>query len=550
MHSVAPTPTLPVSKAGQPRLANTDLDSLAEESFRLMVESVMDCAIIMLDREGRVASWNAGAKRIKGYEGQEIIGRHKSCFYTQEDIDLHKPERMLAEALIVGRCEDNGWRVRKDGSRFWANVVVAAIRDSTGNLRGYATVARDMTERRRVEAELNEAKAAAEAANQAKSEFLSNMSHELRTPLNAILGFAQLMKSDVPAPTPTQKASIDQILQAGWFLLELINEVLDLSLIDSGKVSLSPEPVSLGEVLADCQAMMEPLAQKRGIAMTFPTFGAPCFVLVDRTRLRQVLVNLLSNAIKYNRPSGSIIVKCAARPPGRVRLSVIDTGMGLAPEMLAQLFQPFNRLGQEAGLEQGTGIGPVVTKRLVEIMNGTIGVESKFGAGTEFWIELIGAEPPQLDSAKIESATHCQIRAEHSAPLRTVLYVEDNPANVTLVEMIIARRPDLRLLTAGSGDLGVELARAHLPDAILMDINLPGISGVKALSVLRRDSATAQIPVIAVTANAGQRDIEKGLEAGFLRYLTKPIKVNELMITLDLALARAADSAPPPPWAA
>ncbi|HEY8696689.1 MAG TPA: ATP-binding protein [Rhizomicrobium sp.] len=550
MQSVAPTPTLPASKAGQPRLANTDLDSLAEESFRLMVESVMDCAIIMLDREGRVASWNAGARRIKGYEGQEIIGQHKSCFYTQEDIDLHKPERMLAEALIVGRCEDNGWRVRKDGSRFWANVVVTAIRDSTGNLRGYATVARDMTERRRVEAELNEAKAAAEAANQAKSEFLSNMSHELRTPLNAILGFAQLMKSDVPAPTPTQKASIDQILQAGWFLLELINEVLDLSLIDSGKVSLSPEPVSLGEVLADCQAMMKPLAQKRGIAMTFPTFGAPCFALVDRTRLRQVLVNLLSNAIKYNRPSGSIIVKCAARPPGRVRLSVIDTGMGLAPEMLAQLFQPFNRLGQEAGLEQGTGIGLVVTKRLVEIMNGTIGVESKFGAGTEFWIELIGAEPPQLDSAKIESATHFQIRAEHSAPLRTVLYVEDNPANVTLVEMIIARRPDLRLLTAGSGDLGVELARAHLPDAILMDINLPGISGVKALSVLRKDSATAQIPVIAVTANAGQRDIEKGLEAGFFRYLTKPIKVNELMITLDLALARAADSAPPPPWAA
>jgi PAS domain S-box-containing protein len=550
MHSLAPTPTLPASNAGPARLANPNLGSLAEESYRLMVESVMDCAIIMLDREGRVASWNAGARRIKGYEGHEIIGRHKSCFYTQEDIDLHKPEHMLAEALIVGRCEDNGWRVRKDGSRFWANVVVTAIRDSTGNLRGYATVARDMTERRRVEAELNEAKAAAEAANQAKSEFLSNMSHELRTPLNAILGFAQLMKSDVPAPTSTQKTSIDQILQAGWFLLELINEVLDLSLIDSGKVSLSPEPVSLGEVLADCQAMMEPLAQKRGIAMRFPTFGAPCFALVDRTRLRQVLVNLLSNAIKYNRPSGSIVVKCAARPPGRVRLSVIDTGMGLAPEMLAQLFQPFNRLGQEAGLEQGTGIGLVVTKRLVEIMNGTIGVESKFGAGTEFWIELIGTEPPQLDSAKIESATHFQIRAEHPAPLRTVLYVEDNPANVTLVEMIIARRPDLRLLTAGSGDLGVELARAHLPDAILMDINLPGISGVKALSVLRKDSATAQIPVIAVTANAGQRDIEKGREAGFFRYITKPIKIHELMITLDLALARAADGAPPPPRAA
>jgi PAS domain S-box-containing protein len=466
MSSVVPASALPDAIAGQARLTKADLDSLAKESFRLMVESVMDCAVIMLDREGRVASWNAAAQRIKGYEPQEIIGRHKSCFYTQEDIDIRKPERMLEEALSVGRSEDNGWRVRKDGSRFWANVVVTVVSDSTGNLRGYATVARDMTERRRVEAELNEAKAAAEAANQAKSEFLSNMSHELRTPLNAILSFAQLMKSDIPAPTPTQKVSIDQILQAGWYLLGLINEVPDLSLIDSAKVSLSLEPVSLGEVLVDCKAMMEPLAQKRGITMMFPTFGAPCFALVDRTRLRQVLVNLLSNAIKYNRPSGLIVVVCAARPPGRVRLSVMDTGIGLTPEMLAQLFQPFKRLGQEAGDEQGTGIGLVVTKRLVEMMNGTIGVESKFGAGTEFWIELIGAKPPQLDPARIEPTPHGQIRVEHSAPLRTVLYVEDNPDNVTIVEMLIAGRPDLRLLIAGNSDLGVELLRAHLPDAI------------------------------------------------------------------------------------
>src|ERR1700733_13800803 len=239
----------------------------AEESFQLMVESVTDCAIIMLDREGRVESWNEGAQRIQGYEAKQIIGQHNSRFFSQEDIDIDKPERALQEAAATGRSEDNGWRVRKDGSTFWANVVMTAIRDSAGALRGYATLERDMSERHRVESELNEAKALAEAANHAKSDFLSSMSHELRTPLNAILGFAQLMQSDRPPPSPDQTASIDQILQAGWYLLALINEVLDFSLIESGKFTLSPEPVCLGEVLSHCQSMMEPLAQKRGITM-------------------------------------------------------------------------------------------------------------------------------------------------------------------------------------------------------------------------------------------------------------------------------------------
>ena len=533
--------------------ARKDLEDkrlMAGESFQLMVESVTDCAIIMLDREGRVVSWNAGAQRIKGYEAKDIIGQHKSRFYVQEDIDSHKPERTLREAAAVGRSEDNGWRVRKDGTKFWANTVVTAIRDSDGALRGYATLARDMTERRRVEAELVEARAIAEAANLAKSEFLSSMSHELRTPLNAILGFAQLMESDRVVPTPTQKMSIGQILQAGWFLLELINEILDLSLIESGKVSLTPEPVSLPEVLSDCQAMMEPLAQKRRITMTFPEFDTSCHVLVDRTRLQQILVNLLSNAIKYNRADGSILVECDTQSPGRVRLCVTDTGMGLTAEKLTQLFQPFNRLGQEAGAEQGSGIGLVVTKRLVEVMNGTIGVDSTVGVGTKFWIELIATDPPRLDVIEADSATSSSVRSKDGAARRTVLYVEDNPANLKLVEMLIARRPDLRLLTAGNGALGVELAQAHLPDAILMDINLPGISGVAALSILREDSATAHIPVIAVSANAGAHDIERGLKAGFFRYLTKPIKVDELLETLDLGLALADANRPFTPRAA
>ena len=362
------------------------------------------------------------------------------------------------------------------------------------------------------------------------------MSHELRTPLNAILGFAQLMESDSPPPTPSQKASIDQILQAGWYLLELINEILDLALIESGKLSLSLEPVSLAEVMLECQAMIEPQAQKRGIRMTFPQFDIPCFVSADRTRLKQVLINLLSNAIKYNRAGGTVVVECTASTPERIRISVRDTGAGLPPEKLAQLFQPFNRLGQEAGGEEGTGIGLVVSKRLVELMGGVIGVESTVGVGSVFWFELNSAAAPQLAVDRAEPAAIAQAQVQHGAPLRTLLYVEDNPANLKLVEQLIARRPDMRLLSAVNGNLGIELARANQPEVILMDINLPGISGIEALKILREDPATAHIPVVALSANAMPRDIEKGLQAGFFRYLTKPIKVNEFMDALDVAL--------------
>ena len=235
-----------------------------EEGFRLMVESVTDAAIVMLDPEGYVASWNAGAQRIKGYSTEEIVGQHFSRFYPREDIERGAPQRDLDAVKVKGRFEAEGWRVRKDGSTFWANEVFTAIRDQAGNPRGFAKLTRDLTERRQVEAELTNAKAVAEKANLAKSNFLSSMSHELRTPLNAILGFGQLMESGSPLPTPAQKASIDQILQAGWYLLELINEILDLALIESGKLSISREPVSLDAIMLECQSMIEPQAQKRG----------------------------------------------------------------------------------------------------------------------------------------------------------------------------------------------------------------------------------------------------------------------------------------------
>jgi PAS domain S-box-containing protein len=509
-----------------------------EESFRLMVESVTDYAIVMLDPDGCVVSWNAGAQRIIGYSAEEIVDEHLSRFYLGDDVARGKPQRDLDVAAAAGRCQDEGWRMRKDGSTFWANVVTTAIRDQAGNLRGFAKLTRDLTARRQVEADLRNAKAAAEKANLAKSDFLSGMSHELRTPLNAILGFGQLMEADSPPPSPAQQASIEQILQAGWYLLDLINEILDLAMIESGKLSLSPEPMALRDVMLECKAMIEPQAQKRGIRMTFPEFDAPYFIDADRTRVKQILINLFSNAIKYNKEGGTVVVGCTATTRDRVRVTVADSGAGLPPDKLAQLFQPFNRLGQQANIE-GTGIGLVMTKRLVELMGGAIGVESTVGTGSVFWVELVATAAPGL-AGDATARTRLDPIPPGDDLLRTLLYVEDNPANLQLVEQLIARRPAMRLLAAADGDTGVELARTRRPDVILMDINLPGISGIEALAILRGDPTTAHIPVVALSANAIPRDIEKGLEAGFCRYLTKPIKVHEFMDALDEALALAA----------
>jgi len=527
---------------------------------------------IATDERGVIQLFNVGAERMLGYEAAEVLNKVTPAELSDPQEVIARAQELSAElgtiiapgfeALVfkASRGIEDIYEltyIRKDGSRFPAVVSVTALRDTHdhGGIIGYLLIGTDNTARKRVEEErlrldqllreqnieLEKAKAIAEKANLAKSDFLSSMSHELRSPLNAILGFAQLMASDVPLPTPSQKASIDQILHAGWFLLELINDILDLAVIESGRLSLSLEAVSLSEVMHECQSMIEPLAQKRGISMSFPQFSQPCFIKADRTRLKQVLINLLTNAVKYNQTDGTVIVDCSGRFDERVRINVRDTGAGLSPEMQSQLFQSFNRLGKETSDEQGTGIGLVVSKRLVELMQGTIGVESIVGKGSVFWIELISDVDPHV---AFEGATSIGLPHAPISPgprPHLLLYIEDNPANLKLVEQLIARRPDMRLLTAQNGADGIKLAKGYLPDVILMDINLPGISGIEAMKIIRLDPATAHIPVVALSANAIPRDIEKGLEAGFFRYLTKPIKVNEFLETLNVALEFAAN---------
>lgn len=397
--------------------------------------------------------------------------------------------------------------------------------------------------------ELELATSAAEEANRAKSAFLSSMSHELRTPLNAILGFAEIMVTDsMPTTLAQKKEFTNHILKAGRHLLTLINEILDLAKVESGAMTLSLEPVAIAEVMQECRAMIEPLAQQRDIQAIFPK-DAGRAVIADRTRLKQVLLNLLSNAVKYNRASGAVAVECEPIDAERVRISVRDTGVGLSPVQLAGLFQPFNRLGQEAGLVEGTGIGLVVTKRLVELMGGTIGVSSTSGIGSLFWIELRSAAPalakPDEGIVPIEARAHEPL-ARHDASVQTLLYVEDNPANLKLVEEIIRFRPNLLMLSAPDAHLGIELACVHLPEVILMDINLPGMNGIDALKILRETPETAHIPVIAVTANAMPRDVTAGLRSGFFRYITKPINIEELNEAIDNALrhGRTQDDTP------
>ena len=516
-----------------------DVAESLSQYARSLIEASLD-PLVTISPQGKITDVNEASVEATGVPRQQLIGTDFSTYFTEPEDARAGYKKAFSEGLV----RDYPLAIRHTTGRIMDVLFNAAVyADAKGNVLGVFAAARDVTVRKFLDqvlheknTELERATAAAEKANLGKSEFLSSMSHELRTPLNAILGFAQLMESDSPPPTPAQKGSLDQILSAGWYLLELINEILDLAQIESGKTLLSLEVVSLVEVMSECQSMVGPQADKRAIDMTFSPLQSTYYIWADRTRIKQALINLLSNAIKYNRTGGTVILDCTEVAPATIRISIEDTGVGLNQEQLGQLFQPFNRLGMESGGEEGTGIGLVVTKRLVELMGGTIGVTSTAGVGSLFWIEFKLATAPQLAIADAGHAALTRSPMLEDTRQRTLLYVEDNPANLQLIEELIARRADLRMLSAADCHTGIEFARDFQPDVILMDINLPGLNGFDAMKILRADPLTSHISIIALSANALPRDIENGLAGGFSDYLTKPIRVNELMDKLDLAL--------------
>lgn len=527
---------------------NTEVILRESERHLRAVIDALPVAIYATDAKGNLTHCNQTAVDFSGCTpelGNDHWNRNLRLFHP-DGTPMPYDECPMAIALKEGRPLFGVEAIAERPDKTRVNFIVhpTPLRDTSGEIVGGINMLIDITERKRVDQvllennlELNKAKNLAEKANQAKSDFLSNMSHELRTPLNAILGFAQLVDASNPPLTDSQKRSVAQILQAGWYLLDLINEILDLTLIESGRLPVSMELVALPELMHECKTMIEPQALNRNITLNFPEFDSAFVVTADNTRLKQVLINLLSNAIKYNRPNGKVTVTCAEYSPGRARISVEDTGEGLAPEQLSQLFQPFNRLGKENSTEEGTGIGLVMTKRLIKLMGGKISVASEVGKGTLFSVELAMGVATVEPVNELVAPPKLKLEQIKNIAKRTLLYVEDNPANLALVEDIIATRPDLFLLSAGDGFAGIELARLAQPDLILMDINLPGMSGTEALKVIAKDPLTKHIPVIALSANAIPRDIEKGLEAGFFRYLTKPIRIDEFMSALDAAVA-------------
>ena len=523
------------------------------EYIRLLLASTAE-AIYGVDTEGLCTFVNPACLAMLGYASEgDVVGRkiHDLIHHTYPDGRPYpaaecRVQISTREGKPVHAADEVHWRA--DGTSFsveyWSHPMY-----QSGKLLGAVVTFIDITERKRAEAELREinveledrveqrtaelvaAKDEAERANLAKSEFLSLMSHELRTPLNAVLGFSQLLEQE--DITGKQRESVRQIMRGGWHLLELINEVLDLARIEAGKLTVSIEEVQVAPLLNECLTLIQPLAEARGIRIL--ESGKDCIdsARADHTRLKQVLLNLLSNAVKYNRDKGTVEIVCE-KAGNVIRIRITDSGAGLSDEQVARLFAPFERLGADRSLTEGTGIGLALSKRLMDLMQGRIGVESLTGAGSTFWIELPAALDVQEAAAAPAAVTPVQsVKYRAPAVKRDVLCIEDNPANLRLIELILSRREDIRLLTASQPSLGLDLAQAHRPALILLDINLPGMDGYAVFEHLRARVETRDIPVVAISANAMPKDLARGKAAGFADYVTKPIDVNRLLEAVD-----------------
>ncbi len=522
------------------KIKHAQLDLLRN---RAAIDSSVD-GIAILNRNGEYVYLNPALAQIFGYEQpSQLLGKPWRSLYTDAELKRF-------DGKIMPQFEQEGyWRgetagLKRDGRQFSQSLSLSALADG-----GLVCVVRDISSDKQVRQALEQAKEDAENANRAKSQFLSNMSHELRTPMNAIIGFGQLLQMTPGENLSEMQAdNVNEILKASNHLLELINEVLDLAKVEAGRVELSIEPVIVSELLGDCLALTAPLAQKRGIEIAIfcdgevkalEGFSQDMVVRADRTRLKQVLLNLLSNAVKYNSEKGRIEISCNGLDDNKIQISVADTGPGIPVEQQSQLFKAFNRLGAENSNIEGTGIGLVITRNIVEMMAGEIDFESRVGVGSNFWVELPSASmarihPDQRLVVDIDELSKPQSLSDDTQDEQhTVIYIEDNPANLRLLAQMLSLRPNIRLLSAPEATMGLELARQHLPDLILMDINLPGMSGIDALKLLRQDEVTRKIPVVAVSANAMPKDIERGFEAGFDDYITKPIDVEILLHAMD-----------------
>ncbi|HET7685232.1 MAG TPA: ATP-binding protein [Candidatus Limnocylindria bacterium] len=488
-----------------------------------------------LDAEGRFVHINQTELEMLGYERAELIGSRFADLLTPAGLERFAEE--FPRFIEVGFVHDLDFELkRKDGSLVPVRLSATALRDADGAFVASRSTVQDVSERRAMEVERERALEEAVAANQAKNRFLSRMSHELRTPLNSVLGFAQLLETD--DLTAEQRESAAYIRRAGRHLLELINEVLDISRIDQGSLTISVETVAVRECVDEVTSFIAPLAAERDITVEVAATDCGSWVMADRQRLRQVLLNLLSNAVKYNVHGGRITVSCE-RIDDRVRLSVADTGPGIPLLSQPRLFQPFDRLGAEATEVEGSGIGLALSRALVDAMGGAIGVDSQPGLGSTFWVEFPSTPAPAAEEmAELEAPSY-------TSDIDTrcdVLYIEDNPANLRLVERIVERMPRVRLMTAIQGGIGIDLARQHRPSLILLDLHLPDIGGEEVLRQLRADPATRHIPVAILSADSSERQIRGLTAAGADAYLTKPINVQELVDVVErLMIATAVE---------
>lgn len=517
----------------------------SEERYRVVTETARDVTIT-IDEESNILFVNLAIQKTFGYSVAEVIGQPLNILMPQPQRDRHRAG--MEEYIRTGHKRVDWSSVEVQGLHKSGREIpleISFVESFAHGQRVFISTMQDITERKQVEAAHN-AMEAAKAANQAKSEFLSRMSHELRTPLNAILGFGQLLQMDVI--TPEQKESVDYILKGGQHLLNLINEVLDISRIDAGKLAVSMEPVLVRDVLQESLDLVQPLAAHRNIEVNADlAWMDNCYVMADPQRLEQVSLNLLSNAIKYNRGGGVVNVSCSELSceadgqnlQARVRIAVQDTGPGISPDNVARLFTPFERLGAEQGEVEGTGLGLALSKHLVEAMGGAIGVESAQGVGSTFWVELVTTQRPSQYLHYL--ATGPLGMLSHSKAARTVLYVEDNISNFRLVDTILKHRPNVTLLPAIQGDIGLTMAEVHHPDLILLDLNLPDMPGDTVLARLKGNPSTAGIPVVVVSADATPPQVERLMAAGASDYITKPINVIRFLTVLDESLKHEQD---------